>query len=98
MSRSPTRGPPPPLDFPRPVEARARRRAVAAADEGSGVLETYTVSHDRGGAPDRAFLAVLTPARARVWATTTDPDLMAALETDELLGTRGSVHEGRFAC
>ncbi|MFA5883912.1 MAG: acetyl-CoA acetyltransferase [Acidimicrobiia bacterium] len=82
----------PPADGFRRVDPQAvvdagARRAVAEGYEGTGTLETYTVSHDRDGAPERAFLAVLTPDGARAWASSTDLDLMVALETEELLGT-----------
>ena len=71
------------------------RRAVATAYDGRGELETYTVSHDRDGAPERAFLAVRTPDDARAWATSTDPDLLLALEAEELLGSPVEIRVGR---
>ena len=70
----------------RPSLEGVPRCAVADGYEGPGTIETYTVSHARDGASERAFLAVRTPDDARAWATSSDPDLMHALETEELLG------------
>jgi acetyl-CoA C-acetyltransferase len=81
----------------RPVQpslGRVASFAVAADYEGRGTIETYTVSHARDGAAERAFLAVRTPAGARAWASSTDPDLMDALETEELLGHPVTVVRG----
>jgi len=74
------------------------RRTVAEGYEGPATLETYTVSHDREGARARAFLALLTPAGARTWASSTNPGLMSALETEELLGAPFRVKEGEPTC
>jgi acetyl-CoA C-acetyltransferase len=70
--------------------------AVTVADgyEGPATIETYTVSHARDGQSERAFLAVRTPVGARAWAASTDPDVMDALETEELLGRVITVVEG----
>jgi acetyl-CoA C-acetyltransferase len=80
---------------PQAVVDAGRRRTVAEGYEGTGELETYTVSHDRDGAPERGFLALLTPDGARTWASSTDPGLLTALETEELLGARFGVKKGR---
>lgn len=69
-------------------------RAVAPGYDGAATLETYTVAHDRAGAPERAFAAALTPDGARTWGTSTDPDLMHALETEELLGSPVTISDG----
>ena len=82
---------------PQGVVDAGPRRAVAEGYAGPAELETYTVSHDRDGAPERAFLAVLTPDGARAWTTSTDPDLMAALETEELLGSIVTLAGDRFS-
>jgi len=83
---------------PQAVVDAGPRRAVAEAYDGPGTLETYTVSHNRTGAPERAFLALLTPGGARTWASSSDPDLMTALETEELLGARFEVKQGEATC
>jgi acetyl-CoA C-acetyltransferase len=82
----------------RPSLDDGHRRSVAVDYEGPGTIETYTVSHARDGAPERAFLAVRTPDGARAWAASTDADLMHALETEELLGRPVAVTKGVARC
>jgi acetyl-CoA C-acetyltransferase len=82
----------------RPSPEGAAGCAVAAGYEGPGTIETYTVSHARDGAAERAFLAVTIADGARAWATSTDPDLMDALETEELLGRPVTVVQGEARC
>ena len=77
----------------RPALTPSEGREVAVDYEGPGTIETYTVSHARDGRPERAFVAVRTPRGARAWATSTDTDLMGALETEELLGRPIAVAE-----
>ena len=79
---------------PQEVVDAGPRRSVAEGYEGPAELETYTVGHDRDGVPARAFLALLTPDGARTWASSTDADLMAALEAEELLGAPFRVRNG----
>jgi acetyl-CoA C-acetyltransferase len=71
---------------------------VAVGYEGTGSIETFTVSHARDGDAERGFLAVRTPDGARAWAATTDAGFMAALETEELLGRPVSVVQGEARC
>jgi len=61
-------------------------REVVTGYEGSATIETYTVMHDREGAPERGFAACLTPAGTRAWAATSDPDLMKAMTVEEFCG------------
>ena len=58
---------------------REPTRAEDADFAGVGTLESWTASFDRDGRPDKAFLAVRTPAEARALAVITDPDGAAAL-------------------
>jgi acetyl-CoA C-acetyltransferase len=78
----------------RPALDDQPRCEVAVGHEGPGTIETYTVSHARDGRPERAFVAVRTGAGARAWASSTDDDLMRALETEELLGASVTVAHG----
>jgi hypothetical protein len=55
-------------------------------------VEAYTAMHDRDGAPSLGILAGLTPGGARAWANTHDPDLLAALVTDDLVGHPAHFH------
>lgn len=57
--------------------------------EGPVTVEAYTVVHERDGAPDNAVIACRTPDGGRVWGTSRDDDLMAAMLTEELVGTGG---------
>jgi acetyl-CoA C-acetyltransferase len=82
----------------RPSLDHAAGCAVAPDYEGAGTIETYTVSHARDGRAEQAFVAVRTPDGARAWATSSDPDLAHALETEELLGRSVSVTQGVARC
>jgi acetyl-CoA C-acetyltransferase len=69
------------------VDATARR--TSAPDfEGDATVETYTVVHDRDGAPEHAVLALLTGDGRRTWGTVSDPDAMSSLEEREGCGRR----------
>lgn len=62
---------------------------------GEGTIEAYTVMH--GAGPERALAAVRTPAGARTWANSTDPDLMTDILTNEAIGRACTVDaDGRF--
>lgn len=77
----------------RNVQAEVDRfplRQVAKDHHGTATIETYTVAHDRAGEPEKAFLVGLTPDGKRAWATSTDPHLLAALETDEFGGRKAT--------
>jgi acetyl-CoA C-acetyltransferase len=54
-------------------------RELSTDHDGPVTVETYTVLHDREGAPERAIAATLTPAGARAWATSEDASVMATL-------------------
>ncbi len=64
---------------------------------GPVVVESATVAHDRSG-PTHALVAARTPAGARTWCRSEEPALLAAAETEELVGrpadrdTTGTVH------
>lgn len=78
------------------VDALGQRAAVDD-HEGDVTVEAYTVMHERDGSPQVANVACLVPGGARVWATSTDPDLMAALLSDEEhVGDKGVVEGGQL--
>lgn len=90
-------GAPPPRRFRRlqpqsGVDALPRRQ-VAVGVDGPAVLETYTVLHVPG-APPRAICAVLLPDGRRQWATSAEPEVVSALQTQELLGVSMTVRSG----
>jgi acetyl-CoA C-acetyltransferase len=78
------------------VDALARRTARTDV-EGPVALETFTVIYDREGAPEKAIIVARTGDGARVWANSTEPDLMATLVGSEILPTAGLIDPaGRF--
>jgi acetyl-CoA C-acetyltransferase len=58
---------------------------------GPATVETYTVAHDRQGAPDFGIAAVRLEDGSRAWANIADRDALAAAETNELVGAGGRV-------
>ena len=72
-------------------------RALAADADGPVVVETYTVTHDRDGAPVTGIAACVLPDGARTWATTTDPGALAELTTSsDVIGRPAVVRDGRL--
>lgn len=76
------------------VDAAAPRREVVTDHEGPVTVETYTVMHDRDGAPERAFAACLLPDGRRTWAASTDARLLARMEAEEVCGAAAEVGPG----
>ena len=63
-------------------------RALLARRGTSAVAgETYTVTHDREGTPQRAILACLDRDGARHWAETREVDELERLLTEDCCGT-----------
>jgi len=54
--------------------------------EGDVTIETYTVMHDRDGAPEVGLAAVLLADGRRAWGTTTDAATMVGMMKDEPIG------------
>lgn len=75
------------------VDAMARR-APAPGYEGDATIETYTVVHDRDGAPELAILALLTADERRTWGTVSDRDDMVGLMEDEGCGRKVRLDAG----
>ncbi len=75
----------------RAIDATPHPPAVAAA-EGAARVETYTVVHDREGAPESAIVVARLLDGRRVF-TNVDPDrdLFATLEREEMVGAAGTV-------
>ena len=77
---------PPPAGFrlarPQDEVDAVPRRELSTDHEGPVTLETYTVMHDRDGAPTLAIAATLTSAGVRAWATSDDAAVMAILLDD----------------
>lgn len=51
-----------------------------------GTIDAYTVTYSREGEPDLGVVAVIDDADARTWANTRDPELLASLLGDDLVG------------
>lgn len=71
----------------------AEPHPVLAADaEGPATVETYTVTHDRDGNPALGIIVARLADGRRCWANATDPDFLARIEREELIGARGQVY------
>ncbi len=64
-----------------------------AEAKGEITVETYSVVYERDGTPSRAIVACRTVDGRRAWATTTDPDQLAVLVTEEGCGRLGTLRE-----
>lgn len=66
---------------------------IQSKANGAATVETYTIAHDREGAPARGIIiGRLTATNERFLANTEpDPELLRTLEKIELIGTRGTV-------
>lgn len=69
------------------LEAEPQREIV---DRYTGTAEvvSYTVQHSRDRGPERAVIVAELSTGERCYATATDPDLLAALETEEHVGRK----------
>ena len=61
-------------------------RPLAAEVDGPARVETYTVLHERDGSAQRGVAACLLDNGSRTWAVTTEPDVLAGMESDEFCG------------
>jgi acetyl-CoA C-acetyltransferase len=68
--------------------------AVDEAASGPVRVETYTVTFDRDGMPERGIVACRTAADARAWGNITDADTLAQLCVEEGIGRRGVLAAG----
>jgi len=67
------------------------RCSVEAGATGSVRVETYTVTFDREGEPERGIVACRTAAGARAWANVVDPSALAQLCAEEGIGRTGDL-------
>jgi len=77
-------------DLQSEVDATPRREAADDYD-GPVVVESYTVMHDRDGAPETGLFALLTPDGGRCWGSTNDGDTVVELEATECVGRAASL-------
>jgi acetyl-CoA C-acetyltransferase len=74
------------------VDAAYTPCAIADGYAGEGVVEAYTVMHDRDGAPETGLCAVRTPdGGGRTWGTVRDAGVLAAMESEEFVGRSTSI-------
>ncbi|MGA2304821.1 MAG: acetyl-CoA acetyltransferase [Acidimicrobiales bacterium] len=64
---------------------------VDSAATGPVRVETYTVTFDREGSPERGILACRTAGDCRAWGNIVDPDTLALLCTEEGIGRTGTL-------
>jgi acetyl-CoA C-acetyltransferase len=69
-------------------------RPASSSPSGGTTIETYTVTHDRDGAPQRAIVACLDDSGARHWAETREPDELAGLLAEDCCGQPYAVGRG----
>jgi len=72
----------------RAIDALPRPSFVDAC-EGRGVIETYTVLHERDGSMTQALVAVRCEDGRRTLALIEDADVLATLEREEMVGAPG---------
>ena len=90
-SRPPAHGRPEPFawrDVQPEVDALPQCEVDAEAT-GPVHVETYTVTFDRDGAPERGILACRTAGGSRAWGNVSDPDTLALLCAEEGIGRSG---------
>jgi acetyl-CoA C-acetyltransferase len=76
------------------LDASVPRRLSAPHHVGTGWLETYTVLHDRDGAPERAWVFALTDDGRRTLAVSDAHDLLTSLESEDVLGRPVALRDG----
>jgi acetyl-CoA C-acetyltransferase len=79
------------------VQDEVDRRPTCRTDdaaEGAVTVETYTVTFDRDGNPDRAIVVCRTRDGRRAWANVPDADARAALVAEDGVGRTGTLAPG----
>jgi len=76
------------------VDRLTSPREFAEEYEGPVTIESYTVMHERDGSMQNAIVPCLTPDGSRTWAASTDPDLMKAMTSDDLVGRAATISGG----
>ena len=61
-------------------------RAVDPEATGEVRVETYTVTFDREGSPERGIVVCRTKDDARAWGSITDPDALGELCAEDPIG------------
>jgi acetyl-CoA C-acetyltransferase len=74
-----------------PIIDAAPKPPLAERADGPGVVETYTVVHDRNGNPSLGIVVARLTDGRRCWANITDPSMLDGIEDTELIGQRGQL-------
>ncbi|MCU1372384.1 MAG: hypothetical protein JWO77_3578 [Ilumatobacteraceae bacterium] len=94
-----TTPPPVPWRHARPqdeVDVLPRRELCEVVD-GAVTVESAVVMHDRDSVPEAAIVSTFVPDGRRAWATTSDPEALHRMITEETAGAEGEVDpEGVF--
>jgi acetyl-CoA C-acetyltransferase len=72
-------------------------RCTSEQRDGPVTVESYTVTHDSSGDPERLIIAARTSEQVRTWCHSTDAALMDEAESGELIGRSGDVRGDVFA-
>ena len=73
------------------------RRELCDQPDGTIDLESWTVMHDREGAPETGIVVGLLGDGRRAWGVTTEPAIVKSMVTEELAGRRATVRpDGTF--
>jgi acetyl-CoA C-acetyltransferase len=73
------------------------RRTICEEPDGPIDIESWTVLHDRDGAPQTGFVVGLLADGQRAWGTTADADQLRVLATEELAGRKADLRpDGAF--
>lgn len=73
---------------PQEVVDNSPSRTAATGFAGTATVETYTVTYDRAGEPERAHAACLTDAGARALVSSDDPGIAARMARTDPVGAR----------
>jgi acetyl-CoA C-acetyltransferase len=89
--------PPDELVLTRTAES-VREQAPRADDDAAGdaVIDGITVEYERSGPTRAVAICRLVDGRGRLWANSSDPAILHAAVTEELVGTSVSVAGGEF--
>jgi acetyl-CoA C-acetyltransferase len=92
----------PPVEGFRHAEPQAEvdalpRRELCEDPDGDVSVETWTVMHDREGAPETGILVGLLDDGRRAWGVTGEPGIVKAMSTEDLAGRKATLRpDGAF--
>jgi acetyl-CoA C-acetyltransferase len=73
------------------------RRELCEEPDGDASVETWTVMHDREGAPETGILVGLLDDGRRAWGVTSEPGVVKAMSTEDLAGRHAALRpDGSF--